>query len=705
MNVLSNRLRQAAMPSVPLRLGPTTARWCRLGWIAAALATVALAMVATPLVFSVYQTICPVPICDLLLPQPNATTLALLERSGIGLPAYAAIMVAVEWGLFAVWLGIGALIVWKQPADPVGLILAGTGLVVGPSSFVRVFTVVDPANTLPAQLQLFAASVSAALFFGLFPDGRWVPRCAGWVVLATVVDGIVANFIAPAWANESSLLSVILSLLLWSFLLGAQVYRYRHIATPIQRLQATWVVFGVGIFVLNIGVLVGSFALGLAERFQVLTLLLCYGANTVLALAFGVAILRYRLFAIDLIINRTLVYSVLSALVIGAYVLLVGGLGTLLQAQGSLALSLLATGAIAVAFQPLRERVQHGVDRLLYGRRAEPYAVVAQLGGRLEAAFAPDAIFPAITQTLAEALRLPYVAIGFDEQDRSQIAAATGTPIGTPIALALHYQGAIVGQLLISPRRGEAELSAADERLLNQLARQAGVAVHGVRVMAELTRLSTDLQHARERLVLAREAERYRIRRDLHDDLAPTLAGLALSADAVADLVAGNPRRAEALARELHVQIREAAGGVRRLVHDLRPPTLDEYGLVPALHERAAQLSGRDGPELSVDALTSVPPLPAAVEVAAYRIVQEALMNIVKHAHARRGSITLRHDDGLLIEVLDDGAGIAAGSVRGVGIRSMRERAEELGGTFELGAAAGGGTAVRVWLPIHAGAA
>ena len=224
--------------------------------------------------------------------------------------------------------------------------------------------------------------------------------------------------------------------------------------------------------------------------------------------------------------------------------------------------------------------------------------------------------------------------------------------------LPLHYQGAAVGQLLVCPRRGEADLGPTDRRLLADLAQQAGVAVHGVRLMDELREVNADLRRSRERLVLAREEERRRIRRDLHDDLAPTLAGLALGADAVADLVPTRPDRAQALARELHGQIREAVGGIRRLVHDLRPPTLDEYGLLAAIRERAAMLGAGGAPAIAVEAPADLPPLPAAVEVAAYRIAQEALMNAVKHAagaplHRPRSTVARRQP-----EIHDDGRGL-----------------------------------------------
>ena len=701
MEMLSTQPSEGAWLPTPFVLGAKAARWLRVVWLLGLLASITLAIVATLPLHAHYQTTCPDALCD-LLPQLNATTAALLARLGLPLAGYAALMVGVEWLYFALWAAIGVVILWKQPGNPVGLLLAMIGLFVGPSAFLRVFAETYPGFTLPGQLQrFFGGSAALVLLFALFPDGRWVPRWARWVVLLAFIEGFVSSFIAPGWSAVAPLPYFIWAVLLWGFLLGAQVYRYRRVATQLQRQQAKWVLFGVGLFVLNLVVVIGSFTLGLAERFQLLILLTCYGATSVMTLAFAFAILRHRLFAIDVILNRALVYALLTALVAATYVLVVGGLGALLQAQDSLILSLLATGLVAVLFQPLREQIQRGVDYLLYGRRGEPYTVVAQLGERLEAVFTPNAILPTITATLAESLRLPYVAIVLNGQEPAPIAAATGAPVGAPVAFPLQYQGAIVGRLLVCPRRGETELSLADRRLLGELAQQAGAAVHGVRLMDELRRLNADLQRSRERLVLAREEERQRIRRDLHDDLAPTLAGLALDADTIADLVALHPERAQARARTLNVQIRAAVGGIRQLVHDLRPPTLDEYGLLAAVRERAAQLGAAGRPTMRVEAPDLLPPLPAAVEVAAYRIVQEALMNVLKHADARHCTVTVVVGEALEIVVADDGVGMVPAQVPGVGLRSMRERAEELGGSLVIGAGMGTGTLVQVWLPVR----
>jgi signal transduction histidine kinase len=408
-------------------------------------------------------------------------------------------------------------------------------------------------------------------------------------------------------------------------------------------------------------------------------------------LAIAFAILRYRLWDIDIIINRTLVYGTLSAAIVALYILLVGALSVISQTTGNLLISLLATGLIAFLFQPLRERLQRGVNHLLYGKRDEPYVVLSQLGQRLETVLAPAAILSTIVETIGRALKLSFVEIRLSD-DQTQ-CVSFGEPQTTTIAFPLTYQNEAVGELHVAPRAGES-LSSADHNLLEDLARQAGIAIHAAQV-------TVDLQRSRERLVLAREEERRRLRRDLHDDLAPTLASLGLTASTVADLIPTNPTTATKLVKELQAEIRATVGNIRRLVYDLRPPTLDELGLLAAVRERAAQYSNApDGFYVTVDAPAELPVLPAAVEVAAYRIMQEALENVLKHSQARQCTIRFTNHNGLEIEITDDGIGLPPNITPGVGLRSMRERAEELGGSCVIERCMSGGTRIVARLPI-----
>jgi signal transduction histidine kinase len=412
-----------------------------------------------------------------------------------------------------------------------------------------------------------------------------------------------------------------------------------------------------------------------------------------LPLLTGLAILKYRLFDINLLINRTLVYGALSACVIGLYALIVGGAGTLFGAGGNLLMSLIATGIVALLFQPLRGWLQRGVNRLLYGQRDEPYVVVAQLGRRLEGALPPEAMLPAIIETVAVALKLPYAAIALRRGDELHTEAVFGAPVEAALTLPLVYQTDTIGQLTLGPRqRGEA-FTTADRRLLEDLARQIGVAAHGVQ-------LTADLQRSRERLVTTREEERRRLRRDLHDGLGTALTSLMLKLDATDTLLDRDLPAARSLLAETRGQMQASIADIRRLVYDLRPPTLDEWGLVDALREQVAHYA-LDNVRVTVEAPASLPPLSAAVEVAVYRIALEALANVVKHAHATICAIRVSLADTLLVvEIEDNGVGRPAGAHAGVGLTAMRERAAELGGSCVIEDAAPHGTRVRAGVPL-----
>jgi len=396
-------------------------------------------------------------------------------------------------------------------------------------------------------------------------------------------------------------------------------------------------------------------------------------------------------------------YAALTACVVALYMLVVGYLGTLLNARGNLLIALVATGLVAVLFQPLRERLQRTVDRLMSGDRADPYTVLARLGQRLEAALAPAAVLPTIVQTVKDALKLPYVAIALDRSSEFnvlsseltapetqnstfktqnyEIVAASGElpahPLtrspARPLTLPLVYQGEPVGRLILGRRAPGEAWSQADRRLLDDLARHAGIAVHAVRLHAHALRLAADLQQSRERLVSAREEERRRLRRDLHDGLGPALAGLTLKLDAAHDEMHEDVDAAAGMLRDLKRDVQEAIADIRRLVYDLRPPALDELGLVAALQLQIAHYQQAEL-RIALDAPEALPPLPAAVEVAAYRIVAEALTNVVRHAHARRCRVRLAIDGALEIEVLDEGIGLPhVGDVRGLGLMAAVE--------------------------------
>lgn len=407
----------------------------------------------------------------------------------------------------------------------------------------------------------------------------------------------------------------------------------------------------------------------------------------------SVAIWRYRLFGIDVLVNRTLVYGALTGIVVGLYVIVVGALGVLFQVQDSLVVSILVTGVIAALFHPLRERLQRAVNRLMYGERDDPVAVLSRLGQHLEATMPTDSILPTIVETVAQALKLPYAAITLKRRSGFRIAASYGQPVSDVLELPLVYQGDTIGCLILALRAPGEDFSPADRRLLENIAQQAGVATHVVQ-------LTVDLQRSRERLITTREEERRRLRRDLHDGLGPQLASLTLKIDAARNLLTHDSAQANALLLELKDQTQAAIADIRRLVYDLRPPALDQLGLVSALREHVATHNGMNGLRVSIEAPESLPPLPAAVEVAAYRIALEALTNAERHARATSCVVRLTLDDALQLEITDDGVGLPQGYQAGVGLASMRERATELGGTCVVEPVDGGGTRVVARLPV-----
>jgi two-component system NarL family sensor kinase len=412
-----------------------------------------------------------------------------------------------------------------------------------------------------------------------------------------------------------------------------------------------------------------------------------------LPVATAIAIFRYRLYEIDFIINRALVYGVLTVIVAGFYIGVVGLMGLLFQQRSSVFVSALATGVIAFAFAPLRIRVQVAVNRLLFGARPDPYEILAGLGRHLEATSADTPLLEAVAGTVARALELPYVAIRVPAEGRDRIYAEYGSMVGESIVIPLVYQDEPTGELVLSLGPHRAQLSPADQRLLADLTRQAAAAVHSVVV-------TTQLQHSRERLVSALEEERRRLRRDLHDGLGPALAAQTLKAGSARALFTRDPERAQALLEELEVDAQTAMADVRRLVYNLRPPALDELGLAGAIRQTAATHAA--GIRMTVELPDELPPLPAAVELAAYRITQEALANVTRHARAGRCRLRLTVDNDLELEVIDNGIGLGKAGPPGVGMSSIRERAAELGGTSSIGPGRSSGTRVFVQLPILA---
>jgi signal transduction histidine kinase len=555
---------------------------------------------------------------------------------------------------------------------------------------------------------LMLAPTTALL--ALFPNGRFIPSWTRWAVLFALPVAFYLLVVPinpnlreqPMWSLPVMVVAAVIPLLG----IYAQVYRYRYKATTTERQQTKWAVFGLGLWMGYILFSSGpyfyleSLPPGTPRPWWTpFTGLGWWLSLNILPVTLAIAVLRYRLWDIDVVVNRTLVYGALTACVIAIYGLLVGGIGALFQTQVDWLVALMATIVVAILFQPLREWLQNRVNRLLYGQRDEPFEVLAQLGYQLEASLSPEAALNNIVQTVAQTLKLPYVALVAAGQTTAETAIAYGRPVPHTISFPLLHQNETVGQLMVAPRSAEEPFSEAEMRLLRTIAQQAGTALHNVR-------LTADLRRSRRSLVTAREEERRRLRRDLHDGLGPTLASHLLRIGSARELITLDPEATAQLLTQLEDGLEGTLEEIRRLVYDLRPPALDQLGLAGAVKDCAADYerptpNGQDDLHITVTTPDRLPPLPAAVEVAAYRIVQEALHNVTRHAHASRCEVSLQaHNGKLWLEVRDNGRGLATNGRSGVGLHSMKERAAELNGRCVVEPLPNGGTRVGAELPL-----
>ena len=555
------------------------------------------------------------------------------------------------------------------------------------------------------------------LFFVLlpltFPDGRlpssrWRPVAVAAVTLVVVLlvlgaFGMPTLNLGPRQfpnpyaldaladlAPTGYLVAQLLTLAAGLVAVGSLHVRWRAGGRRTRR-QILWVV-------LALGLVSGGFAVDAAVAllaptaypvvFPVLQML-----PIVVPIAIAIAVLKYQLFDIEVLVSRTIVYALLTAILLALYAAVSAAAGLAWPGADDTLGRLLAAALVAVAFAPLRELLQRRIGRRLFGDRAEPYAALRRLSRELERPSTPDGMLAMLANSVAEALRSPYAAVHptwggspeYEEGHRGRPPDGTGL-----VQLDLTHKGESVGRLVVAQRGPEA-FSAADLRLLSDLAMPIGAALHAIH-------LSNDLQRSREQLVLSVEEERRRLGRELHDSLGPSLAAIGMQVETAADLVHSDPDRAGRLLADLLDQTEHAVQETRTLAHNHRPPALDALGLVPAVE---AHLSHLTFVHVDFAVPRPLPDLPAAVEVAAYRITLEALNNVVSHAEARNCDLTFTHDgDNLVVELDDDGRGSGDHHAVGLGLGSMRERAEELGGSLTvLTGRSGQGTLVRALLP------
>jgi signal transduction histidine kinase len=533
----------------------------------------------------------------------------------------------IAWGVIAVsWAIVGALVASRQPRNPIGWILCALtlfGALTPPlEAYEERFYAGDGGSEAIAEFSAwfsnwsYVPAVLVPLVFVplYFPDGRLLSR--RWRAVVWIGGIGIAGFslseaftarelygreLQNPYGIDHFLVDVvglagILSLGAVVAAVVSVVIRFRR-AAGVERQQIKWLAYAA---CLALALLVPASFIGALWSEDVANALILLGVMS-LPIAVGIAILRYRLYDIDLLINRTLVYGGLTVGVVAIYVALVGGLAAFVHESADFWLALVATGLVALLVQPVRSALQRRVNHLMYGHDEERRTAGAGIRGRLHEAFVPEAV---------------------------------------------------------------------------------------------------ELQRARERLVAAREEERRRLRRDLHDGLGPALAGAALKVEAAENLMPSDPQTAAGLLEGARAEIQDAVADVRRLVYALRPPALDELGLVGAIREQAERLAVGEHVRVDVLAPNHVDGLPAAVEVAAYRIALEAMTNVARHAAAHTCVVRISVNGNLELEISDDGHGLPSDFRAGVGIGSMRERAEELGGACEVESVDGRGTRVRARMPL-----
>ncbi len=621
------------------------------------------------------------------------TTMAILARHNISVAGLAGfnLIIFVAFSVFC-WFG-GLLVLRYRSRDWHGLLVSYLliTLAAGGPSFVFMsawdYTEFPPIIAMLPGFTIFPMYLALSLFFQTFPDGKFYPR---WARLGTLL--ILANYavwILPPPINLISWQPVFASLwllLVYGFHIVIQVYRYRYHYTRAQRQQTKWLVFSAAIALVS----VIAFSLFVDNEYGAILegVLTTIGFYLPIAVGVTIAILRYHLWDIDVIINRTLVYGALTGILIAVYALVVTTISQIVRAEGNFVVSLLGAGVIAVLFQPLRQWLQNAINRLMFGRRDEPLAVMTELGASLEKMLSPDAALLHLVEMTAKTLRLPYVAVErADTAERVTVGHLRGEPMSFPLI----YQAQTIGSLLAASRSPGEALNAADRLVLEGVARQASSVVHAAR-------LTRDLQRSRQEILTTREEERRRLRRDLHDGLGPALATLTLQAEAAREWLPTNRDKCDTLLNEIIAGSQSTLAEIRRIVYALRPPALDDLGLLSAVHEQARKLSNNDL-SIVVETPECLPVLPAAVEVATYRIIQEALTNVTRHAQAQTCKVSLSVNGHMDIAIEDDGIGIPTPHHAGVGLKSIYERVDELGGSCQIESHPGMGTRIRVSLP------
>jgi signal transduction histidine kinase len=637
--------------------------------------------------------------------------------------------------VFLAFAATGAVVASRQPANRIGWLFIGVATVAAVGFAADAYARYSiRISELPATEWLAWISNWIWVFFItplvvflplLFPDGRLPSRRWLWLaipaaafmsavaVVAALDPGPLPGYRipipnplgAPAFEGASRfldqggfLIPVVLSL----GSLVSLVLRYRRSPSDVRH-QIKWFLFGVVLLV--VWFVVGGLT-ELAGGGLPLLVDSALGALVFISLPIGagIGVLRYRLFDIDVVVNRAVMYAILAAVFTGVYVGLVVGIGALVGTRGSALLTAVATAVIAVAFHPLRERARHLANRLVYGKRATPYELLSEFSQRLGETYSTDDVLPRIARLAGEGTGAARAAVwlrlgGEFRAAASWPAAAEEPPValtgddvpdmpGGHRAFPVRHQGEVLGVLSLVPRPGES-LTPAQERLLEDLASQAGLVLRNVRLIEEL-------RASRKRLVAAQDQERRRLERNIHDGAQQQLVALSVNLRLARSLSEKDPPEAAAMLERLQGDVQQALEDLRDLARGIYPPLLADKGLPAALeaHARKSPLPV----EVRPNGIGRYPP---EAEAAVYFCVLEALQNAAKYSEASRVEVRLEAADGeLRFEVADDGRGFdPANTPPGSGLRNMRDRVEALGGSLSISSAVGRGTTLTGVVP------
>jgi signal transduction histidine kinase len=625
------------------------------------------------------------------------------QSVGVSLPFYSQFTFWLDLITLVTFVMIAALIMVKKPRSFMAIYTSLVLIFLGTSFTIGTLATIGPFWEIPVKLHQLIAWLLFIPFFYLFPNGKFTPKWTIYFAILWVVTEIPYTLFPNSFLSSRTWpewLSALFFFGIWLSCIVALIYRYRKIASEKEKQQIKWLIFG-------LIVVVGSiFINGLVDilptndvfktAFFFITKVFQAIAFCFIPLSIGYAILKHQMWQIEWIFSRTLLFTLLTTIIIVVHVLVVGGLGALFQSFGNIFISLLSTGIIALSYQPLTVHLQRLVNRIIYGERDEPLVILTRLAERLEGTLQIQEVLPTILETTVKALKLPYVKVMLKNGSSHEI----GTFTGDYLSFRLIHQGDEVGSLLVGLRTPKESFSKKDVKVLSHLAKQISTAAHSVII-------NTELQKSREKLVTAREEERRRLRRDLHDGIGPSLAAQTIKVGVARQLLAAeNTTAADRLLETLENDLSGTLTDIRHIIYNLRPPSLDDLGLVGAIREFVSQLkrpqfgNGQEF-QIEVNVPHTIPSLPAAVEVALFRIFQEGLTNVIRHSGASKCLILLQvTKNGICLMVEDNGSGIDEMAKKGVGLLSMKERATEIGGYCHVQSQPRQGTKIEVFLPL-----